>query len=79
MQPSSHRRLLQRAAQRERRAFAAGVLQYVRSTLDELLQILPAPPRHVLVNRLPLTMDRRSFVTLQNGGADIQAYRIAND
>jgi len=58
--------------------FAAGALQYVRSTLAELLQTLPAPPRHVLVNRLPLT-DRSSFVTLQNGGAGIQSYRIAND
>jgi len=58
---------------------AAGVLQYVRTTLAELLQALPAPPRHVLVNRLPLTTQRSSFVTLQNGGAGIQSYRIAND
>jgi putative methyltransferase (TIGR04325 family) len=59
--------------------FAAGVLQYVRSTLAELLDAVSTPPRHVLINRLPLTTQRGSFVTLQNGGAGIQSYRVDNE
>ena len=58
--------------------FAAGALQYIETPLHEILGGLHNPPRHVLINRLPLTGRRSTFVTLQHGGITIQAYRIAN-
>ncbi|WP_372527869.1 methyltransferase, TIGR04325 family [Piscinibacter sp.] len=58
--------------------FAAGVIQYIEPRLVEVLSAVKYPPKHLLINRIPLTMDRATFVTLQNGGAGIQSYRIEN-
>ena len=58
--------------------FTAGTLQYIESTLAQLLGGLKNPPTHLLINRIPLTRRRSSFVTLQNGGEGVQAYRISN-
>jgi putative methyltransferase (TIGR04325 family) len=46
--------------------FASGSLQYIDSpSLAELLQALPALPRHLILNKVPL-QDGPTFVTLQN-------------
>jgi putative methyltransferase (TIGR04325 family) len=58
--------------------FTAGTLQYIESSLAQLLAVLANPPKHLLINRIPLTRRRSSFVTLQNGGEGVQAYRISN-
>lgn len=58
--------------------FTAGALQYIEAPLAQLLAGLTHPPPHLLINRIPLTRRRSSFVTLQNGGAGVQAYRISN-
>jgi putative methyltransferase (TIGR04325 family) len=56
----------------------AGVLQYVESPpLGELLAGLAEPPRHVFVNKLPLT-DGEPFITLQHGGVHFPAVRVCN-
>lgn len=47
---------------------AAGSLQFVESpSLAQLLERLPRPPPHLLLNKLPLR-DGPGFVTLQNAG-----------
>jgi putative methyltransferase (TIGR04325 family) len=57
---------------------ASGVLQYVESPpLDELLAGLAEPPRHVFLNKLPLT-DGEPFITLQHGGIHFPAVRVCN-
>jgi putative methyltransferase (TIGR04325 family) len=57
---------------------ASGVLQYVESPpLGELLAGLAEPPRHVFVNKLPLT-DGEPFITLQHGGVHFPAVRVCN-
>jgi putative methyltransferase (TIGR04325 family) len=47
--------------------FASGSIQYVEN-IGHMLRGLRRPPRHVLINRLPLYEDA-PFVTLQNGGS----------
>jgi putative methyltransferase (TIGR04325 family) len=57
---------------------AAGVLQYVeRPGLGEWLGSLARPPRHLLLNKLPLT-GGTAFVTLQNGGPHFIAVHVFN-
>ena len=56
--------------------FTAGALQYLDYTLPELIEALPKPPRHVLVNMVPMHPSR-SFFTLQNLGVATCPYRIA--
>ncbi len=55
--------------------FASGSLQYLDYTLIELLDRLAVPPRHILVNVLPLH-PQKSFFTVQNMGTHYCAYRI---
>ncbi|MDB5068411.1 MAG: hypothetical protein JWM18_4845 [Chloroflexi bacterium] len=57
---------------------ASGVLQYVEGPpLAELLAGLSEPPRHLLINKLPLT-DGEPFVTLQHAGIHFPAVRVSN-
>ena len=55
--------------------FASGSLQYLRYTLAELLGSLRQPPRHLVINLMPIHMSE-SFFTLQNMGAAYCPYRI---
>ena len=57
--------------------FSAGALQYIEEPLADILRQLKAPPRHLLVQRVPLT-EGRAFITLQNNGAWIVPYRVSN-
>ncbi len=50
---------------------AAGVLQFLDLSLEQMLADSPVPPRHLLVNRVALTTTATSFVTLQNTGRSI--------
>jgi putative methyltransferase (TIGR04325 family) len=59
--------------------FSAGALQFIEQPLPELLNRLRAPPRHLLINRLPLTSCRTDFVTLQHSGQSPAPCRIANE
>jgi len=57
---------------------AAGALQYIEApTLADSLAQLTAPPRHLLLNKLPLH-DGEQFVTLQNAGPVIVAQYVFN-
>jgi len=56
--------------------FASGVLQYLPWTLGDLLEGLRQPPRHLLINVLPLH-DRFSFFTVQNSARLYAPYRIS--
>lgn len=58
--------------------FSAGAIQYIDTPFTETLAGLRAPPRHVLLNKLPLTARRSSFITLQHSGLSALPYRIAN-
>ena len=53
----------------------SGALQYLDFTLPELLQSLSAPPRHILVNLVPMHPSNGYF-TLQNIGRAILPYRV---
>lgn len=54
---------------------AQGSLQYLPDTLAERLARLGAPPRHLLVNLMPLH-DRETFYTLQGLGTAYCPYRV---
>lgn len=56
----------------------AGTIQYIETPLYASLRTLRAPPRHVLVNRLPLTQRHPAFVTLQHSGQTMTPMRIGN-
>lgn len=57
---------------------ACGSLQYVDGpSLGARVARLARPPRHLIVSKLPL-WDGEPFVTLQNTGPAIHAYRIFN-
>lgn len=53
----------------------SGSLQYIEPSVAEMLTGLRRPPRHLLINRVPLHRTR-SFVTLQNIGWTVSPYRI---
>lgn len=56
--------------------FAAGSLQYVPGPLLPVrLSRMGHPPRHVLINKTPVT-DHEGFVTLQNLGVAYCPYRV---
>jgi putative methyltransferase (TIGR04325 family) len=55
--------------------FAAGSLQYLRYTLEDALRRMPAKPRYLLLNSVPIHM-RRSFFTVQNIGVACCPYRV---
>jgi putative methyltransferase (TIGR04325 family) len=54
----------------------SGALQYLDYTLPELLSELAEPPRHVLVNLVPMHPSRGYF-TLQNIGKAVLPYRVS--
>lgn len=56
--------------------FASGCLQYLDYPLRELLDALSVPPRHVLINVVPLHPDK-SFFTVQNMGRLYCVYGIS--
>jgi putative methyltransferase (TIGR04325 family) len=58
--------------------FTAGALQFLEPTLVQLLTALEKPPKEVLINRVPVTAQRSTFVTLQNTGESITPCRIVN-
>jgi putative methyltransferase (TIGR04325 family) len=53
----------------------SGALQYLDYTLPEMLQALPDPPAHVLVNLVPMHPSHGYF-TLQNIGKAVLPYRV---
>jgi putative methyltransferase (TIGR04325 family) len=54
-----------------------GALQFFEAPFVDILGKLKDKPRHVLINRIPLT-DGDTFFTLQNTDYFILPYRIAN-
>lgn len=56
---------------------ASGALQYIDWSLPDLLAKLAPRPGHVLINKIPM-YDGPEFVTLQDIGPAICAYRIFN-
>lgn len=54
---------------------STGAIQYLPYRLPSLIDELPHPPRHVLLNLIPLHPER-SFFTLQNLGIAVCPYRI---
>ncbi|MBV8157283.1 MAG: methyltransferase, TIGR04325 family [Dyella sp.] len=55
--------------------FAAGSLQYLDYTLDQLLSSLKQLPRHLLLNSVPIHM-RDTYFTVQNTGVSCCPYRV---
>ena len=58
--------------------FTCGALQYIEEPFAEILKALRARPRHLLINRVPLSGDP-TFITLQNNGKWIVPYKVANE
>ncbi len=59
--------------------FTAGAIQFIEPSLSALLGSARHAPRHLIINRLPLTPSGPGFVTLQNTGVSIAPCRVAND
>ncbi|WP_171473332.1 methyltransferase, TIGR04325 family [Frigoriglobus tundricola] len=57
--------------------FSSGTLQYVETDLAALLAALEKRPRHVLINRVPMS-DRPTWFTVQYQGHAYCPYRIEN-
>jgi putative methyltransferase (TIGR04325 family) len=57
--------------------FSSGALQFVDCDLADLLRNLKVLPRHVLINRVPLS-DLPTYYTIHDTGAACSPYRIAN-
>ncbi len=60
-----------------RTILAAGSLQFIEEDFPDLLQRMGALPAHLILNKTPLT-DHPDFVTLQDLGPAVCAYRIFN-
>lgn len=58
--------------------FAAGSLQYLDYTLADLLNSLPHPPSHLLLNSVPIHMNT-SYFTVQNMGTTCCPYRVTSE
>jgi putative methyltransferase (TIGR04325 family) len=54
-----------------------GCLQYVESSLTDLISLLPKLPEYLLLDKIPLS-DGPSFVTIQNLGLTAAPYKIFN-
>ncbi len=57
--------------------FASGVLQYLEEPLHSILAGLPRRPRHLVLNKVPLT-DGPEIWTIQNVGAALVPYHVMN-
>jgi len=55
--------------------FASGSLQYLEYTLADLIGQLARPPKHLVINLMPIHMSQ-SFFTLQNMGIAFCPYRV---
>jgi len=58
--------------------FASGSLQYLDYTLADLLGSLTQPPKHLVINLMPIHMTE-SFFTLQNMGTAFCPYRVMSE
>lgn len=58
--------------------FASGSLQYLPQGLGDMLAELAQPPRHLLINLLPLHL-RESYFTLQNIGTAFCPYHVSSE
>jgi putative methyltransferase (TIGR04325 family) len=56
---------------------ALGAVQYIDTDLASMLAALERKPTHLLIHRLPL-VEKESYVTLQDLGKVVCAYRIFN-
>ncbi|MCU1239705.1 MAG: hypothetical protein JWO71_431 [Candidatus Acidoferrum typicum] len=56
----------------------AGTLQYIEESVASVLAKLRALPRHILINKLPLTK-AQEYWTLQNFGPAISPYQVFNE
>jgi len=65
------------SALRPHAVLAAGSLQFIEHDFADLLRRMGALPTHLIVNKTPLT-DSPEFVTLQDLGPAVCAYRILN-
>lgn len=54
-----------------------GTLQYLETSLADMLKPMKSKPHHILINQMPL-YDGKSFVTLQNIGYAFTPYKIWN-
>lgn len=54
-----------------------GTLQYLETSLADMLKLIESKPRHILINQMPL-YDGKSFITLQNIGYAFSPYKIWN-
>jgi putative methyltransferase (TIGR04325 family) len=54
-----------------------GTLQYIEEPFAEIIARLRARPRHLLVNRVPMT-EGSGFITLQNNGSWFSPYKLDN-
>ena len=57
---------------------SAGALQYMKTSVPGFLEAFASRPKHLLLNKVPLT-DKPSFWTLQNFGDAISPYQIFNE
>lgn len=57
--------------------FASGVLQYLEQPLPALLRELPAAPRRLVLNKVPLS-DGPETWTIQRAGAALVPYHVMN-
>jgi len=54
-----------------------GALHYIEEPFAEIIASLRARPRHILVNRVPLS-EKTAFITLQNNGSWFSPYKVDN-
>ena len=58
--------------------FTAGALQYIEEPFAAMIQRLARPPRHLVIQRVPLWKGKR-FITLQNNNTWTVPYKIENE
>ncbi|MES2713135.1 MAG: methyltransferase, TIGR04325 family [Pseudomonadota bacterium] len=56
---------------------SAGALQYMEHSVPGLLEAVPGRPRHIILNKVPLT-EGTAYWSLQNQGPAVCPYRIYN-
>jgi putative methyltransferase (TIGR04325 family) len=57
---------------------SAGALQYMKDSVPGLLELWATMPRHLILNKVPLT-PKDAYWTLQNFGPSISPYRVYNE
>lgn len=58
--------------------FSAGALQYIEESVPGFLEKLPALPRRILLNKVPLS-NGRAYWTLENFGTALSPYHVYNE